>query len=239
MEVDLDQEPFPTEDDRLQFGYEKNRVYIVKDPGKKPGEKQRFRGDSVDEILGKFSDAYIGFGYVNGELLMDNQEEQENVEVPVFQQEAVNASIRPGEEWVGNLEDIEQINEEVSDSSYSVTVYNDEKITSVDRLDEELAQASVQSFPDIKGVQVIAYWPQTRQANLIQYNDRIRVPKEPLGDERGGLIDTDQEFETVNYPVDEASIEELLENHENWDISRHKAPSNEIPPEIYAEHYGE
>ncbi|MFB6115471.1 MAG: hypothetical protein ABEK04_04190 [Candidatus Nanohalobium sp.] len=238
MEVDFEGEPYPTEDERIHFGYHPNQIYIMDDSSKEPSEKHRFRGSSVEEVLEEMRDAYLGFEYVNGELLMDEQDAEGLKEVPVFQYEAVPAELRPGEEWIETFREIEDMNHDVADTSFTVTFYNNERAVEVDMLDDELENASLTAFPDIRGVQLVSYWPQTQQANLIQYNNEVSVPVEPLGGERVG-IDPDQKFRTVEYPRDEASIRELLENHSDWEITRNTLPKNEIPPEIYAQETGE
>lgn len=232
MDVVFDGDAYPSSDERIQFGYQANQVYVMGDSAKAPGEKHRFRGTSVSDVLENMEDAYLGFEYVNGELLMDEQEAEGLKEVPEFQYEAVPAELRPGDDWLESFREIEGINQEIADTCFSVTFYNNERATDVDMLDDELENASVTAFPDIRGVQLISYWPQTRQANLLQYSDEVSVPVEPLGDERIGLENSGERFRTVEYPRDEASIRSLLENHGDWEITRNTLPKNEIPPEI-------
>lgn len=238
MEVKFEGEAYPTEDERIHFGYQPNQIYILEDSSKEPSEKHRFRGSSVEEVLEEMQDAYLGFEYVNGELLMDEQEAEGLKEVPVFQYEAVPAELRPGEEWIESFRDVVEMNNEVADTSFTVTFYNNERASEIGMLDDELENASLTAFPDIRGVQLISYWPQTQQANLIQYNDQVSVPVEPLGDERVG-IDPDQKFRTVEYPRDEASIKELLENHSDWNVTVNTLSRHELPPEVYANETGE
>lgn len=232
MEVDFEGEAYPTEDERMQFGYQPNQVYIMDGSSKGPSEKHRFRGGSADEILEEMADAYLGFEYVNNKMLIEEQEAKGLKEVPVFQYEVVPAELRPGEEWIDTFQSIEEMNDEVADTAFTVTFYNSERASDVDKLNKELEKASLTAFPEIRGVQLISYRPQSQHANLIQYNDEVSVPKEPLGDERVG-IDPDQKFRTVEYPRDEASIREVLENHSDWEIEKNTLPKHEIPPEIY------
>lgn len=233
MEVSFEGNSYPSEDERRKFGYEPNRVYVLDGRGG-VGENQRFRGSSVDEILEELGDVYLGFEYVNSDMILENGEEHSEgpEEVPIYQREVVPASLRPGDEWLGNMREIEEMNSSVTDSSFSVVFYNENRIHDVDRLGGEMSNTSVNAFPDIKGVQLVAYWPKTRQANLIQYSNEIHVPEEALGDERGALIDEEKDFRTVSYQRDEESIEELLQQHENWEITRHNLPTHELPPEV-------
>lgn len=236
MEVSFEGEAYPSEDERRKFGYEPNRVYILSEGGGVE-ENQRFRGFSTDEILGELDDAYLGFEYANSDLMLEKGEEppEEPGEVPVYQREAVPASVRPEDAWIEDMREIEDMNSSVADSSFTVVFYNESRVHDMDRIGEEMRNTSVTAFPDIKGVQLLAYWPKMNQANLLQYSDEVHVPEEPLGDERGAMIDQDSDFRTVKYPRDEESIEELLKQHEDWQITKNTLPSHNLPPEVFME----
>jgi len=239
MEIGFGGEAFPSEDERRKFGYEPNRIYVLSEPGD-VGENQRFRGFSVDEILDEMDEAYLGFEYVNEDAWLDRQESggKEDPgpgEVPIYQREAVSASLRPEDKRIEAMREIEEMNSSVADSSFSLVFYDEGRVRSIDRLGEEMGNTSLTAFPDIKGVQLVAYWPQTKQANLIQYSDKVQVPEEPMGDERGALTDHEGDFRTVKYPRDEEGIRELLKQHEDWNITKNTLGSHEIPPEIFME----
>lgn len=240
MEVGFEGEAFPSGDERRRFGYEPNTMYVLSEPGDVE-DNQRFRGSSIDEILGEMDEAYLGFEYVNEDVWLDRAEEDEEEDedlpnprdVPVYQREAVPASFRPGDDHLEAMREIEEMNRAVADSSFSLVFYNKGRIRDIDRIGEKMSNTSLTAFPDIRGVQLVAYWPQNRQANLIQYSDKVQVPEEPMGDERGALIDTEGDFRTVRYPRDEQAIQELLGQHEDWRITKNTLGSHEIPPEIY------
>lgn len=238
MEVSFEGEAYPSEDERRKLGYEPNRIYVLGELGE-VGENQRFRGFSAEEVLDEMEDAFLGFEYVNGELMLEKGEEPPEgpEEVPLYQREAVPASLRPGDEWEDALREIEDMNSSVADSSFSVVFYNENRVHDVDRLGDEMQNTSVSAFPDIRGVQLVAYWPQTKQANLIQYSDEVHVPEEPLGDERGALIDHEGNFRTVEYPRDEEGIRRLLQQHDDWNITKNTLGSHELPPEIFMEEF--
>lgn len=238
MNVDFDENPYPSENERSQFGYEPNQVYVMEDPSKAKDGKHRFRGDSLDDILKHMGDAYIGFEYVNKDLLLDEQDVDGMKEVPAFQNEAVPAELRPGEEWIDTLEDIEEMTREVTDTSFMVTFYNDKRPKEVDILEDELHNTSLTSFPEIKGIQLVSYWPETHQANLIQYNNKVKVPTKPLDDEKEP-VESNQNFRTVKYPREEKSIQELLDNHGDWEITKNTLPKHNLPPKIYTDEKGE
>ncbi|MFB6174665.1 MAG: hypothetical protein ABEJ87_01670 [Candidatus Nanohalobium sp.] len=238
MEVSFEGEAYPSEDERIEFGYEPNRVYILSG-SEKVQDKQHFRGFSTEEILEELDEAFLGFEYVNGDMLVDEDENPSGGpgDVPLYQREAVPAELRPGDEWEEALREIESMNSSVADSSFSVVFYNDNRVHDVDRLGDEIQNTSVSAFPDIRGLQLVAYWPQTKQANLIQYSDEVHVPEEPLGDERGALIDHEGDFRTVEYPRDEEGIRRLLQQHEDWNITKNTLGSHELPPEIFMEEF--
>jgi len=239
METAFEGEAYPSKDERRKFGYEPNRIYILDKP-RNVEDNQRFRGFSVDEILDDMDEAYLGFEYINEDVWLEKKQEgREEVpdpgEVPVYQREAVPASLRPGEERLNAMREIEDMNSSVADSSFSMMFYNEGRVRDIDRIGEEISNTSLNAFPDIRGVELIAYWPQTKQANLIQYSSEIQIPEEPMGDERGALIDQDRDFRTVKYPRDEKSIRHLINQHDSWNITKNTLGSHEIPPEVYTE----
>jgi hypothetical protein len=89
------------------------------------------------------------------------------------------------------LREIEEMNRSLADSSFSLVFCNDGRVRDIDRIGEKMSNTSLTGFPDIRGVQLVAYWPQNRQANLIHYSDKVQVPEEPMSDEKGALTDTD------------------------------------------------
>ncbi|PSH01022.1 MAG: hypothetical protein BRC30_00450 [Nanohaloarchaea archaeon SW_7_46_7] len=243
METVFEGEAYPSKDERRKFGYRPNRIYILNEPGN-VDDNQRFTGFSVDEILDEMDKAYLGFEYINEDVWLEKkQEDGEKVsdlrEVPVYQREAVPASITPGEKRLNAMREIEDMNSSVADSSFSLVFYNEGRVRNIDRIGEEISNTSLNAFPDIRGVELVAYWPQTNQANLIQYSSEIQIPKEPMGDERGALIDRDTDFRTVKYPRDEKSIRQLMNQHEDWNITKNTLGSHEIPPEVYTEETGQ
>lgn len=232
MDVSFEGEAYPSEDERRMFGYEPERVYILDSSRANPSEKQRFSGSSTEEILDALEDGFLGFSYVNAQILIDQHEADALREVPAYQQEAVPAEFYPGQEWIDNLREIESINSSVTDSEFSAVFHNEGKVRDVEKIDEEVNSSYFTAFPDITGVSLVTYNPPQRHANLMQYNEQLIAPKNSSDEEADPPLNQETDFRKVDYPRNERAIRKLMKAHEDWDIVKQTLPSHETPPEI-------
>lgn len=202
------------------FGYEPSRVYVL-DDREGIDDGQRFRGASSDEVLEALTNGYLGFEYVNSDVLLEDR--GGDVRMPVFQREAVPAEFHPDQEWKRLLEEVEEVSSSVSDSHLSSTIYNERKFRSVEDIEVGPGNTSFAAIPDIRGVHMVSYIPERREARLFQYSGRLEAsPQEAEG---GGAV-LEKRNSNGSSERDEESIESFLDAHENWEISRETLPHN-------------
>lgn len=234
MDVGFEGEAYPTRDERKLFGYSPDAVYVLSPESGGPDSSQKFRGDSAEDLLSSFENAFIEFEYVNEDVEQDEETSAER-SVPEYQSEVFPVELSPSDQWLDALEEIEDINESVGDTFFSATIHeNGGYFRRIGNLADSLSDPTVTTAPDIQGLRAVSYNPERRDATLIQYREELEVPEEPTEHPPSAMI-SDVDYRKVTHPRDEEKIGQLVQNHEGWDIDKVTLPLYDAPPELMPE----
>lgn len=230
----MEGEAYPSRDERDWFGYSPDAIYILSPGSDSFEDTQKFRGASADELIENFGNAFIGFEYVNKEVSKDKEVATER-SVPKYQREALPAELSPDEQWIDLLEEIEDMNESVEDTFFSATVHeNRGYFRRVENFVDNLSEPTITTAPDIQGLRAVSYSLRRKDASIIQYREELEVPEEPPEYPPGAMIN-DVDYKKVHHPRDEEKIQQLVDNHEDWEIDKVTLPFYRAPPELMPE----
>lgn len=234
MDIGFEGEAYPSRNERESFGYSPDAVYVLAPDSNDFDSSQKFRGVSADKLIESFENAFIGFEYVNEDVSNDQEASTER-SVPKYQREALPAELSPSGQWVDLLEEIEDMNESVADTFFSATVHeNGGYFRMVKNFVDDLSEPTITTGSDIQGLRAVSYNPTRRDATIIQYREELKIPKEPTEQPPGAMIGN-VDYRKVTHPRDEEKIQQLIDNHEDWDVDKVTLPLYDAPSDLMPE----